>query len=102
VPHAVCRARCSACGEPRGPPCADTHPTHHARSAAGPQIVLETGEIGRQANGAILATMGDTVIYTTACCDTKPTGDGSFTPLQVHYQERFSAAGRTRFGRAWG
>jgi polyribonucleotide nucleotidyltransferase len=46
--------------------------------------------------------MGDTVIYTTACCDTKPTGDGSFTPLQVHYQERFSAAGRTRFGRAWG
>ncbi|GBF90656.1 polyribonucleotide nucleotidyltransferase [Raphidocelis subcapitata] len=62
---------------------------------AGKTIVLETGEIGRQANGAVMATMGETVIYTTACCANKPTGDGSFTPLQVHYQERFSAAGRT-------
>ncbi|KAI8473323.1 MAG: chloroplast polyribonucleotide phosphorylase [Monoraphidium minutum] len=62
---------------------------------AGQTITLETGEIGRQANGAIMATMGETVIYTTVCCDSKPTGDGSFTPLQVHYQERFSAAGRT-------
>lgn len=60
-----------------------------------PQIVLETGEIGRQANGAVLATMGETVIYTTACCAARPSGDGSFVPFQVNYQERFSAAGRT-------
>jgi hypothetical protein len=44
-----------------------------------------------------MATLGDTVIYTTACCSASPVGDGSFTPLQVHYQERFSAAGRTRY-----
>jgi polyribonucleotide nucleotidyltransferase len=43
-----------------------------------------------------MATMGETVIYTTACCSNKPSGDGSFTPLTVNYQERFSAAGRTR------
>lgn len=37
------------------------------------------------------------VLYATACCGTKPQGDGSFLPLSVHYQERFSAAGRTRY-----
>jgi hypothetical protein len=36
------------------------------------------------------------VLYATACCGPKPQGDGSFVPLSVHYQERFSAAGKTR------
>jgi hypothetical protein len=36
------------------------------------------------------------VIYTTACCAGKASGDGSFVPLTVNYQERFSAAGKTR------
>jgi hypothetical protein len=36
------------------------------------------------------------VLYATACCGNSPQGDGSFLPLSVHYQERFSAAGRTR------
>lgn len=36
------------------------------------------------------------VVYATACCGSSPQGDGSFLPLSVHYQERFSAAGRTR------
>ncbi|KIY96871.1 polyribonucleotidenucleotidyltransferase, partial [Monoraphidium neglectum] len=39
--------------------------------------------------------MGETVLYTTVCCENTPKGDGSFVPLQVNYQERFSAAGRT-------
>lgn len=60
------------------------------------QIKLETGEIGRQANGAIMATLGETVLYCTACCNGTPTGDGSMVPFTVNYQERFSAAGRTR------
>ena len=131
------------------------------------QITLETGEIGRQASGAVMATDGETVsrpalpcpaltyfvqtlvettnhhtcgssqqdlvtlciliagglwetlsqipvchpslaqaspgyvaraqmVYTTACADGDSSGDGSFAPLQVHYFERFSAAGRTR------
>ncbi|GIM13944.1 hypothetical protein Vretimale_17037 [Volvox reticuliferus] len=61
-------------------------------------ITLETGEIGRQANGAIMATCGETMIYATACCSPSPTGDGSFLPLTVNYAERFSAAGRTSGG----
>jgi len=39
------------------------------------------------------------VVYTTACCSAEPTNDGSFTPLQVLYSERFSAAGKTRRAR---
>ncbi|CAL8470982.1 g10524 [Coccomyxa elongata] len=61
-------------------------------------ILLETGEIGRQANGAVMLTCGKTVLYATACCTDHPVGDGSFTPLQVNYAERFSAAGRTSGG----
>ncbi|KXZ45459.1 hypothetical protein GPECTOR_54g200 [Gonium pectorale] len=61
-------------------------------------IKLETGEIGRQANGAVMATCGETMIYATACCSPQPTGDGSFVPLTVNYAERFSAAGRTSGG----
>ncbi|KAL6763061.1 ribosomal protein S5 domain 2-type protein [Haematococcus lacustris] len=62
------------------------------------KITLETGEIGRQASGAVMAIMGDTVLYTTACSGAAPTGDGSFVPLTVNYQERFSAVGRTSSG----
>ncbi|GLI65046.1 hypothetical protein VaNZ11_008469, partial [Volvox africanus] len=61
-------------------------------------ITLETGEIGRQANGSIMGTCGQTMIYATACCSPSPTGDGSFLPLTVNYAERFSAAGRTSGG----
>lgn len=64
----------------------------------GKQIKLETGEIGRQANGAVMATCGGTVVYATACCSAAPVGDGSFVPLTVNYTERFSAAGRTSGG----
>jgi polyribonucleotide nucleotidyltransferase len=38
------------------------------------------------------------MLYTTACSDNDNYGDGSFAPLQVHYTERFSAAGRTSGG----
>ncbi|KAK9901313.1 hypothetical protein WJX75_005944 [Coccomyxa subellipsoidea] len=61
-------------------------------------ILLETGEIGRLANGAVVLTCGNTVLYATACCGDHAVGDGSFTPLQINYAERFSAAGRTSGG----
>lgn len=67
-------------------------------NVGGQELTLETGEIGRQANGAVMAKLGDTMLYTTACCSNEPAGDGSFLPLQVHYAERFSAAGRTSSG----
>lgn len=61
-------------------------------------VTLETGRVGAQANGAVMATEGETVIYSTACASREVTGDGSFVPLTVNYAERFSAAGRTAGG----
>ena len=62
------------------------------------EVRLETGRIGLQANGAVFASEGETVLYTTACASRERTGDGSFVPLTVNYAERFSAAGRTSGG----
>ncbi|MGH6659885.1 MAG: polyribonucleotide nucleotidyltransferase, partial [Sphingomicrobium sp.] len=60
----------------------------------GKTLKLETGRVARQANGAVLATMGETVVLcaVTAAKSVKPGQD--FFPLTVHYQEKFSAAGR--------
>ena len=61
-------------------------------------IRLETGRVGLQANGAVFAHEGETMLYTTACASRDCTGDGSFVPLTVNYAERFSAAGKTSGG----
>jgi polyribonucleotide nucleotidyltransferase len=60
----------------------------------GKTLKLETGRVARQADGAVLATMGETVVLcaVTAAKSVKPGQD--FFPLTVHYQEKFSAAGR--------
>src|SRR3990167_10005759 len=58
------------------------------------EITLETGRIARQANGAVLATMGETVVLATVV-GRKESKDGTdFFPLTVNYQEKFYAAGR--------
>jgi polyribonucleotide nucleotidyltransferase len=58
------------------------------------QVTLETGEIARQADGAVLVTMDDTVVLVTAVGrrEVKPGQD--FFPLTVDYQEKTYAAGR--------
>lgn len=61
-------------------------------------ITVETGLIGRQASGAVTVTDGETIIYTTVCLADVPSEPSDFFPLSVHYQERFSAAGRTSGG----
>jgi len=60
----------------------------------GKALKLETGRVARQADGAVLATLGETVVLcaVTAAKSVKPGQD--FFPLTVHYQEKFSAAGR--------
>ena len=60
----------------------------------GKTLKLETGRVARQADGAVLATLGETVVLcaVTAAKNVKPGQD--FFPLTVHYQEKFSAAGR--------
>ena len=60
----------------------------------GRTLTLETGRVARQADGAVLATYGETVVLcaVTAARNVKEGQD--FFPLTVHYQEKFSAAGR--------
>ena len=60
----------------------------------GKTLKLETGRVARQANGSVMATLGETVVLcaVTAAKSVKPGQD--FFPLTVHYQEKYSAAGR--------
>src|SRR5438128_5658708 len=60
----------------------------------GRTLTLETGKIARQADGAVLATYGETIVLATAvgAANAKPGQD--FFPLTVNYQERYYAAGR--------
>ena len=59
----------------------------------GRTLILETGKIAKQANGAIVARYGDTVILNTACMAPKP-NDKDFLPLTVDYREYTYAAGK--------
>jgi len=57
-------------------------------------VTMETGEIARQADGAVLVNMGDTVVLVTVVAEKKPQPGRDFFPLTVDYQERTYAAGR--------
>ena len=60
----------------------------------GRPLTLETGKVARQADGAVLATYGDTVILCTVVADKKPKQGIDFFPLTVHYVEKSYAAGK--------
>src|SRR5215204_3435854 len=60
----------------------------------GRKLVLETGKIARQADGAVLATYGDTTVLATVVAAKQPREGVDFLPLTVDYQEKFYAAGR--------
>src|ERR1700756_1196210 len=59
----------------------------------GRTLVLETGKIAKQANGAVTARYGDTVVLVTACMAFKPS-DRDFLPLTVDYRENTYSAGK--------
>lgn len=58
------------------------------------QLTLETGEIARQAHGAVMVTMDDTVVLVTVVGSKNVRAGQDFFPLTVDYQEKFYAAGR--------
>jgi len=60
----------------------------------GRKLVLETGRMARQADGAVLATYGDTVVLCTAVGEKTPRAGIDFFPLTVNYQEKTFAAGK--------
>jgi polyribonucleotide nucleotidyltransferase len=58
------------------------------------QVTLETGELARQADGAVVVTMGDTVVLVTAVARKEADPNKDFFPLTVNYVEKTYAAGR--------
>src|SRR5579862_3325618 len=61
---------------------------------AGRKLTLETGRIARQADAAVLATYGETVVLATVVADKAPKPGLDFFPLTVNYQEKTYAAGK--------
>nr|WP_313429777.1 polyribonucleotide nucleotidyltransferase [Brevundimonas diminuta] len=61
---------------------------------AGRPLTLETGRIARQADGAVLATYGETVVLATVVYGRQPKPGLDFFPLTVNYQEKTFAAGK--------
>src|SRR5215212_7584074 len=61
---------------------------------AGRKLVLETGKMARQADGAVVASYGETTVLATVVSTKEPKPGIDFLPLTVNYQERTYAAGR--------
>jgi len=60
----------------------------------GQPLTLETGKMARQADGAVLATLGETVVLATVVSAKKAKPGVDFFPMTVNYQEKFYAAGK--------
>ena len=60
----------------------------------GRKLILETGKVARQADGAVVATYGETTVLATVVAAKTPREGVDFLPLTVDYQEKFYAAGR--------
>ncbi|WP_336287716.1 polyribonucleotide nucleotidyltransferase [Bartonella sp. CB60] len=61
---------------------------------AGRPLTLETGKIARQADGAVIATYGETIVLATVVSAKSPKPDQDFFPLTVNYQEKSYAVGK--------
>ena len=60
----------------------------------GRTLTLETGRMAKQAHGAVVVTIGDTVVLSSACSNPEPKINAAFFPLTVDYREYTYAAGR--------
>ena len=60
---------------------------------AGQKLTLETGRVARQADGAVLATLGETSVLATVVSAKLPKPGQDFFPLTVNYEEKAFAAG---------
>ncbi|MGD8808083.1 MAG: polyribonucleotide nucleotidyltransferase [Gammaproteobacteria bacterium] len=58
------------------------------------EVTLETGEVARQADGAVIVNMSETVVLVTVVGEKQDVGGRDFFPLTVNYQEKSYAAGR--------
>ena len=60
----------------------------------GRSITIETGKLARQADGAVVVRMGDTMLLATVVSAAEAREDAGFFPLSVDYQEKFASAGK--------
>ncbi len=60
----------------------------------GKKLILETGKVARQADGAVIATMGETVVIATVVGAKRVNPETDYFPLSVNYQEKYYAAGK--------
>ncbi len=58
------------------------------------ELILETGKMAKQANGAVFARLGGSAVIATACCAENEKEDLDFIPLSVDYLEKYYAAGK--------
>ena len=58
----------------------------------GKKLILETGKIARQADGAVIATWGETVVIATVVGAKKVNPEIDYFPLSVNYQEKYLSA----------
>jgi len=61
---------------------------------AGKEVILETGRIAKQANGAVFAQYGGTAVLATVCSSAESVEGLDYVPLTVDYNERYYAAGK--------
>src|SRR4030066_610137 len=60
----------------------------------GRTITIETGKLAKQADGAVVVRMGDTMLLATVVSAKEGAPDSDYMPLQVEYKEKFSSSGR--------
>jgi polyribonucleotide nucleotidyltransferase len=60
----------------------------------GKQLIIETGKLAKQADGAVTVQLGGTVVLTAVVCSKEPREDADFLPLTVEYRENTYAAGK--------
>ncbi|MBD5391382.1 polyribonucleotide nucleotidyltransferase [bacterium] len=76
----------------------DAHPLNHPVVVEIPYgdttLRLETGRMAKQANGAVLASMGETMVLATVCAEKSAVEGQDFFPLTVDYQEKYASSGR--------
>ncbi|MDD2380260.1 MAG: polyribonucleotide nucleotidyltransferase, partial [Mariniphaga sp.] len=68
--------------------------TKRIELADGREITIETGKLAKQADGAVVVRMGETMVLATVVSAKEAGEDVDFMPLSVDYREKFSAAGR--------
>ncbi len=69
------------------------------RSIAGHDLIIETGRVAKQADGAVLVRCGDTQVLATAVMSKNKSGVMGYFPLMVDYEERYYAAGKIKGSR---